>query len=221
MHWHVVVALGFLVLLVGATPPLPQGLALDAPERAASPPPAGAIVVAATVDYGYQPDAFEQVPTDANVSVQFTDDSPLEHSFTISSREGFVIPTGDTPIELEQFLESYPPLLSLTVTGSGDVAIGNFTSPALPGWYEFVCNVSGHFQNGMYGFVAFGEDLPTNLTRTVREGIVLGHLGLGDAVAITGIFAALLLGLFLWRRRRSTPPRPPGPSADRRPLPGR
>jgi plastocyanin len=211
MRWHGVVALSLLVLLAGATVPASGGLGLEVLSPRASPAASGSIVVAATGDYGYQPDSFDQVPVDANISVTFSDDSPLQHSFTISSREGFVIPTGDTPTQLAQFLASYPPFLSLLVNGSGDVATGNFTSPATPGWYEFVCNVSGHFQSGMYGFIAFGESLPPNLTRVARVGLGLGNLGPWDAAAIAAIFGAFVLALVLWHRRRSTPRAPPGP----------
>jgi plastocyanin len=166
---------------------------------------AGSIVIAATEDYGYQPANLQQVPTDANISVRFTDQSALQHSFTITSREGYVIPTGYTDEQLSQFLSTYPPMFSLLVNGSGEVATGNFTSPATPGWYEFVCDVSGHFQNGMYGFVAFGENLPPNLTKTPRTGLGLSSITPLDGVAIAVIFLAFLASLVLWRRR---PPKP-------------
>jgi len=205
------VVLGVLALLVG--------VAVATPSTGASSPHAslpaasgtGSIVLAATEDYGYQPADLEQVPTASNISVTFTDQSALQHSFTISSREGYVIPTGYSDAQLAQFLATYPPMFSLLVNGSGEVATGNFTSPATPGWYEFVCDVSGHFQNGMYGFIAFGENLPSNLTRTPRTGLGLSNLSPLDGVAIVVVIVALLLSVVLWRRRppnSATPSRP-------------
>ena len=171
----------------------------------------GTIVVAAVADYGYQPDLIQNVPVNANITVTFTDDDVLQHTFTISSREGFVIPAGDSDAQLTQFFVSYPAQFSATVNGSGEQSIKNFTSPATPGWYEFVCTISGHFQNGMYGFIAFGEDLPSNLTSPGRVG--LGEsLTLADDVGIGVVALAAVLGLALWWRRRSHPPSADEPS---------
>jgi plastocyanin len=209
MGWQAIVAFGLLVLLVGGTSPAFGPVELGGPSPASSPATGDSLHVAATGDYGYQPETFEQVPTDANITVTFTDDSPLQHSFTISSREGFEIPTGYNTTQLTQFLVSYPPLFSLLVNGSGDVATGNFTSPATPGWYEIVCTVSGHFQLGMYSFIAFGENLPSNLTRVPRVGLGFANLSPLDAAVLAGTFGAFVLGLVLWYRHRSTPKPPP------------
>ena len=93
----------------------------------------GSISVTATGDYGYQPDTFQQVPTNATLTVTFTDGSELQHSFTISSREGFVIPSTYTPTQLNQLLTTYPPLYSSFVNVSGDQSKGTFHSPTAPG----------------------------------------------------------------------------------------
>jgi len=199
-----VAVLGVILLLLGSILAVPTTAASGSRSSSPAVSGSGSIVIAATEDYGYQPANLEQVPTGANISVTFTDQSALQHSFTISSREGFVIPSGYSDEQLTQFLAAYPPMFSLLVNGSGEVATGNFTSPTVPGWYEFVCDVSGHFQNGMYGFIAFGENLPSNLTKTPRTGLGLSHLTPLDGAAIAVIFVAFLLSLVLWRRR---PPR--------------
>jgi hypothetical protein len=177
-----------------------------APLPAAQPATTGSFTVTATADYGYQPDTFEQVPVNATITVTFTDDDPanMQHSFNISSREGFVIPTSYTATQLNQLFSAYPPLYAATVYSLGNQSVGKFQSPATPGWYEFVCNVSGHFQDGMYGFIAFGENLPSNLTPPSRTGVG-GGLTFSplDAAVIAVFVLALALVYFVWWRRRS------------------
>src|SRR5208282_501646 len=157
------VAVGVVLLLLGGILACPVSPTPEPPVTSVVAAATGAINVTATPDYGYQPDTFQQVPIDANITVTFNDSDVLQHSFTISTREGFVIPTSYTPTQLNQLFETYPAMYSRLLNGSGEQSIGTFQSPAAPGWYEFVCNVSGHFQSGMYGFIAFGESLPANL----------------------------------------------------------
>ena len=157
----------------------------------------------ATSDYGYQPDTFQQVPVGANITVTFKDSDVLQHSFTIFSREGFVIPTSYTPSQLNQLFETYPAKYSSLLNGSGEQSIGWFDSPATPGWYEFVCMVSGHFQSGMYGFIAFGESLPANLTPPSRVSLGIGNISALEAGFVVAMLLAVGLGLVVWRRRRA------------------
>lgn len=165
MGRRIVVALAMVVLVAGGGLVGPMCSTLGRATSSAHFGATGSITVAAVPDYNYQPETFGEVPTNADITVAFTDDDVLQHSFTISSREGFVIPTSYTPAQLDQLFVTYPPLYSATVNSQGDQSMGVFLSPVSPGWYEFVSNVSGQFQNGMYGFIAFGENLPSNLTR--------------------------------------------------------
>jgi plastocyanin len=179
----------------------------------------GSIDVAAIADYGYQPDTFQQVPIAADITVTFTEDDVLQHSFTISSREGFVIPTSYTTTQLAQLFVTYPPLYSSMVNPDGPPVVGHFESPAAPGWYEFVCNVSGHFQEGMYGFIAFGENLPSNLSPPSRVGVGGVNINPFLAASIGGLLLVVVVAFVLWRRSR--PPRrsSPSPAARSRPAP--
>lgn len=161
------------------------------------------ITVTATGDYGYTPDTLEQVPVGTTVAITFVDASVLQHSFTISSREGFVIPTTDSPQQLTQLFTSYPAIFSIFVNGTGDQHTASFSSPSTPGWYEFVCNVSGHFQNGMYGFIAFGENLPSNLTAPSRTGLGGGTITPIEGASIAGVVAVVALAAIVVHRRRS------------------
>lgn len=174
---------------------------------------ADTISISAVANFGYQPDAVGNVPLNSTITVRFTDDDVLPHTLNISSREGFQIPNDYTATQLNQLFDRYHALYAAEVGYEGDVSVGNFTSPSVPGWYEFICNQSGHFAEGMYGFIAFGEPVPSNLT---------GH-GTGSEVPTTGsalvaaiggaVVVAILLGAVIWRRRRSAhrPPTPPRP----------
>jgi plastocyanin len=193
-----------VVLFVGATAVVSVSARADGPSATSD-----SITVVATSDYGYQPKTFEQIATGTTITVTFSDADVLAHSFTISSREGFVIPTNYNPTQLTQLFEEYPAIYSSLLNYSGDRSVGTFESPAQPGWYEFVCNVSGHFQDGMYGFVAFGENLPSNLTTPDRTGVGGGNISPLEAAGIgVGIIAVLAIAYFLWARR-STPPKRP------------
>jgi plastocyanin len=204
-----------VVLLVVGALALPLPSALGRTGSFENPATTGSITVAAVKDYGYQPDAFQEVPTNATITVTFTDDDVLQHSFTISSREGFVIPTSYTTTQLDQLFTTYPALFSALVNASGDQVVGTFHSPSTPGWYEFVCNVSGHFQDGMYGFIAFGEDLPSNLTAPSRVGLGGTNITPLDAAVLGSVLVVAVLGLVFWQRRRVArrlapkPARPP------------
>jgi len=203
--------LAVVVLLVGA---LSVTSIHPAPLHAATavhPAATDSITVMATADYHYQPDTFQQVPTSATITVTFSDTDNLPHSFTISSREGFVVPTTYTPTQLDQLFTTYPPLFSSFVSGPGNQSVGTFQSPTTAGWYEFICNVTGHFQDGMYGFIAFGENLPSNLTPPVRVGLGGSNITPLQAASAGAVVLAIVLVFVVWRRRRSATKVPPGP----------
>ncbi|MGP8075835.1 MAG: sulfocyanin-like copper-binding protein [Thermoplasmata archaeon] len=168
------------------------------------------LTVAATNDYGYQPSTFEQIPTNATVNVTMTDDSNLPHTFTIIGREGWVVPASISATDFSNlvFGHSPPIVFNLNVSSTGDVATGSFQSPGL-GWYEFVCTVPGHFQSGMYGFIAFGENLPANLTPNSRVGVGGGNLGVIEAAGGGAAAVAVILGIVVWRRRHPGHRMPP------------
>jgi hypothetical protein len=120
--------------------------------------------------------------------------------------------------------------VSVNVTGSGDQAHASFTSPG-PGWYEFVCLEPGHFQEGMYGYIAFGMALPTNLTPAsvnTGPGIAVFIIS-GTIVAL--VLVAIVLGFVVGQRKGSKfempperlgypePPAPPPPPSAGPPHP--
>jgi plastocyanin len=181
--------------------------ASTAPAPYASPAPdarVGWINISATGSYGYTPPYLEQVPTNATITVTFTDRSDMAHTFTIIGREGWVVPNSYSPAQIDALAygHSPPALENANVSGPGDVNVSTFESPG-PGWYEFVCTVSGHFQLGMYGFVAFGMNLPANLTGSNRTGLGGGlSFSPEDAVIVAVLVVACVAGYVYLRRRR-------------------
>jgi len=153
------------------------------------------LTVTATGTYGYQPDTISNVPLSTSISVTFIDATPLAHTFNVSSREGVEIVdyASTNATQLTQILFSKPALYNATVSGHGDESVGTFRSPATPGWYEFVCNVTGHFQQGMFGYIAFGEAVPSNLT--LPGGPALGGLPGFTLLDGTVVFVVALVAL--------------------------
>jgi hypothetical protein len=142
------------------------------------------------------------------IDVTFTDGDTIAHTFTIGSRQGWVIPNTYTSGQLAAYFAAYPPMFTINATNPGSYP-GNFTAPPAAGWYEFVCNEPGHFQEGMYGFIAFGEPLPANLTVTapsVGPGTAV-FIIVGTIVALTVI--AIVLGFVIGRRRGTLHEMPP------------
>ena len=170
---------------------------------------AGSNTVAVTASSGFKftPNTFDDVATNTTVTVLFTNGDTQPHTFSISSREGVVINSTLTAAQLTTYFTTYPPLLSVVMNGSGT---NSSTFPAPPtGWYEFVCLEEGHFQSGMYGFIAFGENLPSNLSVTSPydgPGAAV-FIIVGTIVALTVV--AIVLGFVVGRRRGSSDEMPP------------
>ena len=208
-------SVGALLLLVVITLPVaPAGARIDHQQPGSG---ASSLSVEAVPGYGFQPSLISNEPTNTNITVTFTDDDKLQHAFTITSRQGWVIPIAYTQTQLDEFLSAYPPMYYALVNSGGPPSVGSFLSPSTPGWYEFICNVSGHFQNGMYGFIAFGESLPPNLTTPSRVGVGGLDINPYQAVSIGALVLVTVVALVLWWRsrppRRSTlAPRRRGPS---------
>lgn len=159
----------------------------------------------------FDPNAFSQVPSNATITVTFTDQTDVAHTFSILDREGVVIPNpaSTTPDQLNALFTTYGYLApELNVSSAGQQATETFASPA-PGWYEFVCQAPGHFQAGMYGFIAFGEPLPSNLTVSTPAtgpGTAV-FIIVGTIVALVVI--ALVLGFVVGQRRGGEHEMPP------------
>jgi plastocyanin len=197
------IGLGLMLLLGGWS-------FVGAPAMArATPAGAGGIYsfkVMAVPDYHFSPDTLQDVAVNALVNVTFYDADSLAHTFTIWSREGVVIPVSTPPTQLAELMSENPPFLSIVLNGAGLENTTQFRTPPTPGWYEFICNESGHFQEGQFGFIAFGEDLPSNLSPPSRVGV--GGLSLSplDEATIGVLLVAFLAVAVVWARRRRARP---------------
>jgi plastocyanin len=169
---------------------------------------ASTIAVTASPGFAFNPNLFGNVAMGQSIIVTLTNGDDQTHTFTIASRQGWVIPTSYTEGQLTAFFQQYPPLFNMQAVAASSNST-NFTSPASPGWYEFVCTEPGHFQSGMYGFIAFGEALPTNLTVSATNdgpGAAV-FIIVGTIVTLTVI--AIVLGFVVGKRRGSTEEMPP------------
>jgi uncharacterized cupredoxin-like copper-binding protein len=190
---------------------------LTAPARAASAAvtvdASTTIQVTAESGFMFTPSTLQQVATNTTVAITFTDNDAVDHTFTIIGKQGWVIPSDYSSGQIDALAFGHSPAALVNLNASsvgnpGDVQYGNVTVPS-PGWYEFVCTEPGHFQNGMYGFVAFGMNLPANLTVTTADtnpGVAV-FIIVGTIVGLVVI--ALVLGFVVGRRRGSAYEMPP------------
>jgi len=140
---------------------------------------------------------------------------PEGHSFTILGVEGVQIPNSDTQAQIDglAFGNHPPALFNLNVTPSHDRNTSSFQSPG-PGWYEIVCTLPSHFQEGMYGFIAFGMNVPSNVSLPPSR-VAVGGSNLTfspvDAAVLGVLVVVFTLGYVVWRRRRAPPKTSPEP----------
>ncbi len=168
-------------------------------------------VTAVSVTSGFSPNTIQNIATGVNVTISFTDADTTAHTFTIWGRQGTVIanPPSVSPDELNKLVygDGVAPLANLNLSDTG--TISGIVNVASPGWYEFMCMEGGHFQSGMYGFIAFGEALPANLS------VSSPSTGPGAAVFIivgtivSLVVIAIVLGFVVGRRRGSEFEMPP------------
>jgi plastocyanin len=184
------------------------------PARAEFVDAAGATSFSVTALSGltFSPNAIQNLAVGSNVTVTFTDVDSLAHTFTIYGRQGVVLPNPSSiqPTTLNQIVygSGYTPLANLNSTGNGQTITETFSVNAT-GWYEFMCMEPGHFQSGMYGFIAFGMALPGNLSVTAPAtgpGAAV-FIIVGTIVALVVI--AIVLGFVVGRRRGSEFEMPP------------
>ena len=204
----VAVALSLAVVLGGVL-----ALSTAVPARAASTDANGATTfsVSAVAGYSFNPSTVENVASGTNVTVTFTDLDVQAHTFTIYGRQGVVIPTSTDPGALVTLVygSGVKPLVNINLTnGNGQQQAASFPAPPV-GWYEYLCMEPGHFNSGMFGFIAFGEALPANLSVSAPS------TGPGAAVFIivgtivSLVVIAIVLGFVVGRRRGSEDEMPP------------
>jgi len=161
--------------------------------------------------YAFVTRGFDLVPRHSLVEVAFFngDTTGQVHTFTLLNWSNVTIPTSYSTGQIGLLLHAHGTLVNLTEGTEGDTAYGSFESPPSPGYYEFVCMTPGHFTLGMYGYVAFGEPLPSNLSfasGSPGPGLAV-FIIVGTIVALTVL--AIVLGFVMGRRRGSEHEMPP------------
>ena len=186
----VVPAVALVTILVGLA--VGGGIAWSAPSaRAEVPGPANpptstqTYTVTAVPGYAFQ-ESTTQLQPNTTVSISFVNADVIAHTYTLIAAQGKVIPTSYSPSQLNAYESQWGAIVWINATGTGTYP-ATFQAPA-KGWYEFVCMEPGHFQQAMYGFIAFGMALPSNLT------VSSPNVGAGWPVyVITGTIVTLVI----------------------------
>lgn len=151
----------------------------------------------------FVPDALEVNATSfpVTIDVQVTNQGSNAHTFTVEGQSNNTLLPGN----FSAYFTAHPPLANVALGSAGAVVWANFTI-LKPGVFEYICEVPGHFVNGMFGFLYVGVAPPEAAagpsTAIVQEGVLIGAgslLGVGALFAL----AATLSGRF------PRAPRPP------------
>jgi len=136
------------------------------------------------------------------VAVLVRNEGTFGHTFTMAPQSNVSL----SYTNFTQYFASHPALVNAAVPSlPGGAVWANFTIPA-PGVYEYICAISGHFQNGMYGFFYVGVPVPPPptppSTAIVDSWVLVGStVLLGIGVIFAGV--AALAGRF---PPKATPP---------------
>jgi plastocyanin len=164
------------------------------------------VTVTATSTFSYVVSTNE-LAVNSNITVTFVDTVATPHTFTLSSVQGVAIPQAIYGDNVTDYFAKHPAYASVQLNGIGQTTI-NFTSPPT-GWYEFVCEIPGHFALNMYNALGFGVPAPSNLTggaATIQVGWPV-YVIAGTIVGL--VILALVLGFVVGQRKGSRHEMPP------------
>jgi len=136
------------------------------------------------------------------VAVLVRNEGTFGHTFTMAPQSNVSL----SYTNYSGYFVAHPALVNAAVPPlPGGTVWANFTVPR-PGVYEYICTISGHFQNGMYGFFYVGVPVPAPpaapSTAIVDGWVLVGStILLGVGVIFVGV--AALAGRF---PPRSSPP---------------
>jgi uncharacterized cupredoxin-like copper-binding protein len=122
------------------------------------------------------------------VAVLVDNEGNFGHTFTMVPQSNVsLLSTNYT-----EYFGSHPPTVNANVpSGAGSSVWANFTIFA-PGVYQYICEISGHFANGMYGFFYVGVPVPAP-PAAPSTAIVGGWVLAGSAIllGVGVVFAAM------------------------------
>ena len=155
---------------------------------------------------GFLPDVLGATPAHYPIviAVLVTNEGSLGHTFTLAPQSNVSL----SPTNYSDYFSDHAPLVNANVPAlTGGTAWANFTISA-PGIYEYICEISGHFAAGMYGFLYVGIPVPPPApapSTAIVDGWVLAGSAILVGIGVLFVAVASLAGRF--------PPRssPPGP----------
>ncbi len=168
--------------------------------------------ISAEAHYTYNQRAFEELPLNTTITLSFFDsDTGSPHTFTLIDWPNVSIPdyASVTTGQLGMIVQSHGTLVNATATSGLYSKTTTIAPVSFRSWYEFVCMEPGHFEQGMYGYVAFGELLPVNLSfasGSPGPGLAL-FIIVGTIVSLTVL--AIVLGFVVGKREGSEHEMPP------------
>jgi len=201
-------AIAVALVAGGAVTVVSGRIAVAAPVELAS---SGYLNETAVSPYTFVTRGFSMVPVHGTISVAFFngDTTGVPHTFTLLNWTNRTIPSSYSTGQIGQLINLHGTLANITEASEGKTAYQNVTVDVPVGYYEFVCLESGHFSLGMWGYVAFGEDLPANLSfggGLPGPGLAV-FIIVGTIVTLTVL--AIVLGFVFGQRRGAEHEMPP------------
>ncbi len=169
------------------------------------------LAVTAQAPYTYNQRAFEELPLNTTITLSFFDSDDQAHTFTLIDWPNVSFP-GYASIssgKLGDIVATHGTIVNATANSGKYSTVTTIPAVAFKSWYTFVCMESGHFQQGMYGYVAFGELLPPNLSfasGSPGPGLAL-FIIVGTIVSLTVL--AIVLGFVVGKRKGGEHEMPP------------
>jgi plastocyanin len=180
------------------------------------------VLITVSTAFQFSPSSFVVTPGDSvTLTVEQLDN--VEHTFTLSAVANFSFNQNvNTTADLQNFFAAHPPLAYFQINSTpGEKQSTTFTAPPL-GVYEYVCEIAGHFQAGMFGFMGSGVSVGTTTSTSVPTALYYITGGIAGLVVL-----AVVLGFVVGKRegaRHEMPPErlgypEPAPPAQNPPTP--
>jgi plastocyanin len=148
---------------------------------------------------GFLPDTLSATPGHYPIviAVLVTNEGTLGHTFTLVPQSNVSLsPTGSN---VTDYFAAHAPLVNANIPAlTGGSGWANFTI-SHPGIYEYICEISGHFAAGMFGYLYVGIPVPPPPpapSTAIVDGWVLAGSGILLGIGVIFVGAAALSGRF-------------------------
>jgi plastocyanin len=149
----------------------------------------------------------DQITPGDTVTVTLVSVGTTVHTFTLSPIPNFLFNATDSTAHIDAFFAAHHPLVNLEENGTvGEKHTQTFVAPAY-GEYEYICNQSGHFLEGMFGQLGSGEP-GSSSTPITGPGWQVFAIGGGiAALVVATIVLAFVIGARPGSRHEMPPER--------------